>query len=99
MGRLYDRRRWRRVRLAQLRAEPLCRLCRERGRAEPAVDVDHIKALADGGEPFDFDNLRSLCHACHSRVTRAWRTGGEPPVKGCTADGFPLNPRHWWHGK
>jgi 5-methylcytosine-specific restriction endonuclease McrA len=68
-------------------------------RAEPAVDVDHIKALADGGEPFDFDNLRSLCHACHSRVTRAWRTGGEPPVKGCTADGFPLNPRHWWHGK
>jgi 5-methylcytosine-specific restriction protein A len=94
MGRVYDRRRWRRVRLAQLRAEPLCRLCMDRGRAEPAQDVDHIKPLADGGEPFDLENLRSLCHPCHSRVTRAM--GGEVKVKGCTADGLPLDPSHWW---
>lgn len=40
---------------------------------QAAVDVDHIKALADGGEPYDEANLRSLCHPCHSRITRAWQ--------------------------
>ena len=72
-------------------------MCAERGTARPAVDVDHILPLADGGEPYDFDNLRSLCHACHSRVTRAWTMGAAVKIKGCTVDGLPVDATHWWN--
>jgi 5-methylcytosine-specific restriction protein A len=59
---------WRRIRLAQLRREPLCRFCMERGVMTPATEVDHILALADGGT-HAATNLRSACHSCHSRRT------------------------------
>jgi 5-methylcytosine-specific restriction endonuclease McrA len=77
-GRPYDLRRWRRIRKLQLAREPLCRMC---GRT--ATDVDHIRPLADGGAFDDPANLRSLCHECHSRVTRAWQNGKpEPSAQG-----------------
>lgn len=39
-----------------------------------AWEVDHIKAVADGGtdEP---RNLRLLCRPCHLDTTRSWRRG------------------------
>ncbi|MCB0080444.1 MAG: HNH endonuclease [Caldilineaceae bacterium] len=52
----------------QLRREPLCRHCRERGQTTAATEVDHIKARRDGGSDA-FDNLQSLCKSCHSRKT------------------------------
>jgi 5-methylcytosine-specific restriction enzyme A len=73
--RLYDKRQWRRLREQVLRMEPLCRLCVQRGLAVPAVDVDHITPLADGGEAWAFTNLRPLCHSCHSLCTNAAKTG------------------------
>ncbi|OGA59965.1 MAG: hypothetical protein A3G81_26010 [Betaproteobacteria bacterium RIFCSPLOWO2_12_FULL_65_14] len=97
MGRLYDRQRWQRVRALQLREFPLCALHLLLGRAVPAVDVDHIKPLKDGGEPFDRDNLRSLCHACHSSVTSAAKHGRQHEIKGCRTDGMPLDPNHPWN--
>jgi 5-methylcytosine-specific restriction endonuclease McrA len=54
---------WQRIRAAHLAIEPDCRSC-----GEPATDVDHIVRKRDGGSDDD-DNLRSLCHACHSRRT------------------------------
>lgn len=59
---------WRRVRLAHLRREPLCRFCSEFGVTTPATEVDHIVALADGGT-HAASNLRSACHSCHSART------------------------------
>jgi 5-methylcytosine-specific restriction protein A len=59
---------WRRVRIAHLRREPLCRFCAERGVTTPATEVDHVVAMADGGA-HDPSNLRSLCKSCHSRRT------------------------------
>ena len=95
-GRIYDTRRWKRIRAQQLRREPLCRMCLDVQRAVPAVDVDHIKPIADGGEPFAFDNLRSLCHSHHAQVTHAAQHGRAPVQRGCDANGMPLDRGHWW---
>ena len=38
---------------------------------EPATEVNHIVAVADGGALYDHDNLESLCHSCHEEATRA----------------------------
>ena len=101
-GRLYDTAVWKRLRAQQLRAHPLCEDCLQFGIVRPAADVDHRKALKDGGEPLDPGNLASRCHPCHSMKT-AHVDGGfgnarkdHAPVKGCTPDGRPLDPAHWW---
>lgn len=57
-------RQWRKLRAAHLTAHPFCEEC---GRAE-ATDVDHVLSRAKGGSD-EAANLRSLCHACHSRKT------------------------------
>lgn len=56
------------------------------GRTEPAVIVDHVKEIADGGDPYDWDNLQSLCLPCHNRKTAAERRrraggGGESKLQ------------------
>jgi len=63
----YDRR-WRRLRLMYLRANPLCADCLQANRVVAAVHVDHIVPKRDGGLD-EWDNLQSLCHSCHSRKT------------------------------
>lgn len=72
---------WEKLRRAHLAAEPLCRLCAQAGRATPAVLVDHIVPLRDGGARLDDNNLQSLCRACHDRKTaddvRKRRSGGQ----------------------
>lgn len=98
-GRVYDKRAWKRIRAQQLRREPLCAMCMERGVAKPAVDVDHVVPLADGGEPFAFENMRSLCHEDHARVTAAARLGRDVVMRGCDAAGHPLDAAHWWNAK
>jgi len=100
MARPYDRRRWRRIREEQLHREPLCRLHQEQGEIVEAREVDHIQPLAEGGAFDDPQNLRSLCSACHGRVTRAWQSGQPEPtakVKGVDAEtGLPVGD-HWWN--
>lgn len=34
------------------------------------LEVDHIKALVNGGDMWAEDNLRTLCHSCHLKKTR-----------------------------
>ena len=58
----------------------------------PATQVDHIKPIADGGEPWDLENLRSLCASCHSKKTGRDRLAR----KGCGPDGLPLDRNHYW---
>ncbi|WP_374159096.1 HNH endonuclease [Mycobacterium sp. G7A2] len=60
--------RWRKLRAAKLRANPICQWpgCRR-----PATEVDHIKPLAEGGREFDWENLQSLCHEHHLAKTAA----------------------------
>lgn len=79
---LYESRRWRTIRAAQLMAEPFCRECARVGERVRATDVDHIKPHRGNKKLFyDTANLQSLCHACHSRKTMAERGRGSPPVE------------------
>ena len=34
------------------------------------LEVDHIRAKCLGGDPWDEDNLRTLCHSCHKKKTK-----------------------------
>lgn len=60
---------WQRIRLAFLRANPLCVHCLEAGMTTAATEVDHILRLKRGGTN-DFTNLQALCKPCHTRKTR-----------------------------
>lgn len=60
---------WRAIRKAYIRERPLCAECERQGRTTAATEVDHVRALADGGDPRDPANLQSLCKSCHSRKT------------------------------
>jgi 5-methylcytosine-specific restriction protein A len=55
---------WEKTRVVFLEYHPKCMNCR----VFPAVDVDHIIAKRDGGSD-EWNNLRSLCHSCHSART------------------------------
>jgi len=85
--RIYSKQRWKRLRLQQLSTEPLCRVCRR-----PASQVDHIKPVADGGEPWSLENLQSLCATHHSQKT------ARDKMTLVGADGLPVT-RHWWGDK
>lgn len=67
---------WRRVRALVLERDPICRLCGQR----PSVDVDHIRSKRAGGTD-SLDNLRGVCHGCHSvktaRQDGRWGRGGQ----------------------
>ena len=90
---------WLRLRRAQLRCEPLCRLCKAAGRIEPATTVDHkVPHKGDMTLFADPGNLQSLCAACHSSVKQSMERRGqtEPPSysRDVGPDGYPLDPRH-----
>lgn len=60
---------WTKVRKNYLMQHPLCEQCEKEGRIMPAKEVHHIKAISEGGERFDFDNLMAVCRACHQKFT------------------------------
>ncbi len=61
-----NRRRWAIVRRAALHRDAWrCQQCGRAGRLE----VDHVRALEDGGDPWAPDNLQALCRRCHIRKT------------------------------
>ena len=58
---IYGTREWKAVRLEVLRAAGWrCARCKSF-----ADEVHHRIKLADGGEPFDRDNLQAICRRCH----------------------------------
>ncbi|MEM8783082.1 MAG: HNH endonuclease signature motif containing protein [Planctomycetota bacterium] len=76
-----DHRRWR---LAVLRRDPLCVLCKREGRITPATVADHIVPIAvDPSRRLDLDNGRGLCVTCHANVTDRFKREGinEPRSK------------------
>ena len=63
---IYDSKRWVTARKQALyRDQGLCVECKE-----PAVLVDHIKELKDGGDPYALENLQSMCFRCHAIKTK-----------------------------
>jgi|GEM_PF-5572061 len=52
-----------RIFTAYLAANPLCAVCKNKGRQSPATAVRHKINIADGGTN-DWDNLAGLCSDC-----------------------------------
>lgn len=75
--------RWRKIRAAQLQAEPLCRMC-----LHPANEVDHIEG--DTRKNRLMLDLQSMCKPCHSAKT--WRESLKSPAT--TAPRIALSPRN-----
>ena len=59
---------WRKIRNLYISRHPLCELCEAAGRLVPAAHVHHKIPVDQGGSDRE-DNLQSLCHSCHSRLT------------------------------
>jgi hypothetical protein len=98
LARLYGTAAWRRRRIRQLEAEPLCRACLEQKRLTPATVADHISRATDE-RSFREGPLQSLCHQHHQSKRQAERDGTAWQPKslaGCAADGTPLDPTHHW---
>lgn len=66
---LYDRK-WRKRRAAWLAVNPWCENCLDYGKYEPAEDVHHVIPHRGDVRSFNSGPLQSLCHFCHSRITR-----------------------------
>lgn len=72
----YSSKRWKRLRIAFLRANPLCQCedCLRTGAVTAADRVDHIKPRCDYPElELEWDNLRSMSEAHHNRHTARTR--------------------------
>lgn len=80
---IYNTRRWRRVSERKRIIDPLCEECLINNTESYADVVDHITELSDGGEPYEYSNLKSLCHACHNRKTKKEAKKRENTHKEC----------------
>ena len=65
---VYATKLWRSTSRRYREEHPLCEACLRDGVVKPADLVHHKVDIVDGGDPFDPDNLESLCLACHNRV-------------------------------
>lgn len=89
----YKTREWKRIRRAQLDAEPLCARCADEGIVTAATDADHVIPWAGDLEAFYNGALQSLCKRCHGeKSSREDRDG--LTRKGHDLDGEPLH--HDW---
>lgn len=64
---------WQLLRRKKFLANPLCEECAAHGRVTPTEEVHHIVPVESGKDEaemrrlaYDYDNLRSLCKACHA---------------------------------
>ena len=48
------------------RARGMCAICKK----NVSHDADHIVSIKAGGDPWAPDNLRALCHPCHSKKNK-----------------------------
>src|SRR5574343_99877 len=85
---------WRKVRRMKLRTNPLCEECENGRLIIKATMVHHIIPIEDGGDRLAWNNLMSLCEACHSKKHSSNELGN---VGGCRIDGMPIHQHHPWN--
>lgn len=66
---------WHKVSEMHLNEFPLCAECEKQSRATAATMTHHIKRIVDGGDKLAWDNLESLCEACHNEKHKGGRWG------------------------
>jgi 5-methylcytosine-specific restriction protein A len=75
---VYNTRRWKRLRRLKLQNNPICEKCWERGRVTPTEEIHHIVPFAQDMElAYDYDNLIALCIECHKEMHKHIRDGIE----------------------
>ena len=57
---------WKKLRTAFKRANPLCQMCQDKGIVMQGNTVDHITPINQGGDPYAWSNLQTLCTSCHN---------------------------------
>jgi 5-methylcytosine-specific restriction protein A len=72
---------WAKVRASYLASHPLCENCLLLNTVTPAVLVHHKKRIAEGGAPYDFNNLQSLCYRCHEEIHSSQGDYSPPHLK------------------
>ena len=100
--------RWSRLSKAYLQRYPLCGMrpeeayegwrgeCYEQGRVTPATCTDHIVPHKGDKRLFwDGANWQAICAHCHDSIKAQLERSGT--MKGCDAQGVPLDPGHFWN--
>jgi 5-methylcytosine-specific restriction endonuclease McrA len=88
----YNKKAWRGRAKAQLRAQPLCKMCNATGVVRQASVADHVVPHRGDSKLFWFGELQSLCWSHHSKSKQQMETIGYSKEIG--SDGFPLDPNH-----
>lgn len=78
-----------RIRESYLRRHPLCVLCLEQGKSVPALELDHVIPLAQGGQDIEA-NYQPLCTPHH--MDKSIRERGDKAKRQVGLDGVP----HGW---
>ena len=63
--RVYNTRRWKSLRSWKLSLSPIC------GCGRLATTVHHVEPIRQGGDPWDVDNLQSVCYRDHKMLHEA----------------------------
>ena len=63
----YHSKAWRMTRKFYIKDNPLCEMCKRKGKTKAAQMVDHIKQISLGGSMLHHSNLQSLCNNCHAK--------------------------------
>ena len=72
---IYNSREWKELRARKLTVDPLCEECKRQGYITSAHAVHHRHPIEDSSSKeemrrwaFDWNNLVSVCDACHARI-------------------------------
>jgi 5-methylcytosine-specific restriction endonuclease McrA len=66
---------WTRIRAEILWEHKICQICG----VNPSSEVDHIREIARGGDPFAKSNLQAVCIQCHRRKTARFLSSRATP--------------------
>ena len=86
---IYNSREWKELRIAKLRStDGLCEVCQQQGIVTAAHAVHHIHPIEDSSSKaemrkwaFMWDNLVSVCDACHAKIHKEQGKGTKAQVK------------------
>lgn len=90
-GYLYGRK-WRVAKGKFIAKHPICRMCLDAGRTEPARVVDHVVPHKGNAALFwDRSNWQALCFNCHNQHKQRQERLDELAANACRIDGYPVN--------
>ena len=85
---IYNSREWKELRIQKLRANPLCEVCEQEGIVTSAHAVHHRHPIEDSTSKaemrkwaFMWENLVSVCDACHAKIHKEQGKGTKELAK------------------